>query len=155
MYARWWETDSIHLTPESIDNHTNGLIAWNGIVGVADIELDCHSDLAFVAREVPAVEGNICGFHGGCSAVVSAVAFAVAFAARFVVGTFWHDQISVGGNGPLFEDNVWKKGRSCECRQPVITVKALKVVHTRKGLNTPCPLFTRDHSVRAKSGVMP
>ena len=52
-------TDSSHLAPERVDDYANGLIAGSGIVGIADVELDCHGDLAFVAREVPAVEGNV------------------------------------------------------------------------------------------------
>ena len=64
MHALRWKTDSIHLTPQSIDDHADSLIAGDGVVRVPDIKLDRHSDLAFVAGEVPAVEGNICGFHG-------------------------------------------------------------------------------------------
>lgn len=64
MHALREKTDSIHLAPEGVDDYAEGLIAWNGVVGVADVKLNCHGDLAFVAREVPAVEGNIRGLHG-------------------------------------------------------------------------------------------
>ena len=57
------ETDSIHLAPERVDDHTNSLVARNCVVGVANVKLDCHGDLALIAGEVPAVERNICGFH--------------------------------------------------------------------------------------------
>ena len=98
MHALREKTDSIHLAPEGVDDYADGLIAWNGVVGVADVKLNCHGDLAFVAREVPAVEGNIRGLHGwcfvvgcfvvGCFVVGCLVGFAVGFATRFVVGMF-------------------------------------------------------------------
>ena len=81
-------TDSIHLAPERVDDHANRLVAGRGVVGVADIKLDCHGDLAFVAGEVPAVEANICGFHG-CHV---AVGFVVGFARCFAVARFRHDE---------------------------------------------------------------
>lgn len=81
-------TDSIHLAPERVDDHANSLVAGRGIVGVADIKLDCHGDLAFVAREVPAIEVNICGFHE-CHVAVS---FVVGFAHCFAVARFRHDE---------------------------------------------------------------
>ena len=64
MEALRWKTDSIHLAPQSIDDDADSLITGDGVVRVPDIKLDRHSDLAFVAGEVPTVEGNICGFHG-------------------------------------------------------------------------------------------
>lgn len=95
-------TNSIHLAPERIDDDAYSLVAGSCVIGVADVELDCHGDLAFVAREVPAVEGNICGLHG-CGAGVFflvdfavdfavgfAVCFAVGFAVGFVVGEWRH-----------------------------------------------------------------
>lgn len=95
-------TDSIHLAPESIDDDANGLIARDFVVGVADVKLDCHGDLAFVAREGPAVEGHVRGLHGGCRFVVGlavrfvvVVGFAVGFAGGFAVRRFRHDWIVV------------------------------------------------------------
>lgn len=64
MYALPGKTDSIHLAPKSVDDYADSLIARNCVAGVANVKLDCHGDLAFVAGEVPAVEGNIRGFHG-------------------------------------------------------------------------------------------
>lgn len=64
MYALPGKTNSIHLAPKRVDDYTNSLIARDCVAGVANIKLDCHSDLALVTREIPAVEGNICGFHG-------------------------------------------------------------------------------------------
>ena len=58
------KTDSIHLAAERVDDHTDSLIARDCVIGVADIKLDCHGDLAFVAREIPAIEGDIRRFHG-------------------------------------------------------------------------------------------
>ena len=83
-------TDSIHLSPESVDDDTNSLIAGSRVVGVADIEFDRYGDLTLVTREIPAIEGDVCGFHGCCLVIRRSVGFAVGFAARFIVGKFWH-----------------------------------------------------------------
>ena len=76
MRHRGW-TDSIHLAPERVDDHADGFVAGGRVVGVADIELDRHGDLALIAREVPAVEGNMSGFHGWRSVVGLGGRFAV------------------------------------------------------------------------------
>ena len=126
MHALREKTDSIHLAPEGVDDYADGLIAWNGVVGVADVKLNCHGDLAFVAREVPAVEGNIRGLHGWCFVVGCLVGFAVGFATRFVVGMFWHDQMSTGGYGFLYENKVSRRGRRCACRQLLMALRRRK-----------------------------
>ena len=79
-------TNSIHLAPQRIDDDAYSLVAGSCVVGVADVELDCHGDLAFVAGEVPTIEGNICRLHR----CVSGVAFLVGFGCRFVVGGLRH-----------------------------------------------------------------
>lgn len=89
--------DSIHLAPERIDDYADRLVARDCVVGVSDVELDCHGDLAFVAGEVPPVEGNICGFHGWCLGVGFGVGLAVGFSGRFAVGRSRHSWMFVGG----------------------------------------------------------
>ena len=84
-------TDSIHLAPERVDDDANGLVGGSCVVGVADVELDRHGDLALVAREVPAIEGHTGGLHG--------CLFAVGFANRFAVGKLRH--------GSMFCGRVW------------------------------------------------
>ena len=91
MPAATGKTDSIHLTPQRIDDSTNSIIAGDRVVRVADVKLDCHSDLTLVAGEAPPVEGDIGGFHGWCFVVGFTVGFSVGSARRFVVGMFWHD----------------------------------------------------------------
>lgn len=86
------KTDSIHLAPQRVNDYTNCLVAGDCVVGVADIKLDCHSHLAFVAREVPTVEGNVRGFHGWCSVDVG---FVVGFAGLLMFRLFWHDYRSL------------------------------------------------------------
>lgn len=82
------KTNSIHLAPERIDDYTDSLVAGNRVVRVADVEFDCHGDLALIAREIPAVEGNMCGLHRWC--------FIVGHAVCFVVGIFSHDEMIWG-----------------------------------------------------------
>ena len=99
-------TDSIHLSPESIDDDANSLIAGNRAIGVANVKLDCHGDLTFVTREVPTVKRNICRFHGWCPVVMFAVGFAVGSPYRSIAGMFWHDWICEGGYWLLYDINV-------------------------------------------------
>ena len=88
-------TDSIHLSPKRVNDYTNSLVAGDRVVRVADIELDRHGDLAFIAGEIPSVEGNICGFHGWCLVVGFVVGFAVGFCVGFsgcfAMGKLRHD----------------------------------------------------------------
>ena len=58
------ETDSIHLAPERVDDDANRLIAGGYVVRIADVQLDCHGNLAFIAGKAPAVEEDMCGLHG-------------------------------------------------------------------------------------------
>ena len=102
MPAVTGKTDSIHLSPQRIDDNTDGIIAGDCVVRVANVKLDRHGDLTLVAREAPAVEGDICGFHGWWFAVGFTVGFPVGSARRFVVGLFWHDQMFVCGRVMAF-----------------------------------------------------
>lgn len=96
-------TDSIHLAPERVDDDANGLVGGSCVVGVADVELDRHGDLALVAREVPAIEGNTGGLHG--------CLFAVGFANRFAVGKLRHGSMFAGGYGAFVREQ-WCAGGS-------------------------------------------
>lgn len=92
-------TDSIHLAPERINDYADSFVAGDCVVGIADVKLDCHGDLAFVAGEVPAVEGNMCRLHGCRLAVGFTTDCTVGFARPFAVEMFRHDWMFVGEYG--------------------------------------------------------
>ena len=80
------ETDSIHLTPERVDDDANSLVAGGYVIRIADVQLDCHCNLTFITGKAPAVEGDMCGLHGQwCFIVGLAIGFAVVWTVGLVV----------------------------------------------------------------------